>query len=253
MKMKGNGPRLFESKSISKSFGGLKALSDIDIVIAEGETIGMIGPNGSGKTTFVNVATGSLQADGGQVFFEGEDVTGRKPHQLCCTGLARTYQATRLFADLTVEQNMVAAHTPHYQDLDRKTAREGVEGVLNRLNLIDCAMDPAAGLTLYEQKRLEIGMRLITNPKLLMLDEPVGGLSPTEILQMLDLLKELSQEYTLFIIEHTMKVIFDLADRVVVLNSGMKLAEGDPAEIAKNKDVIEAYLGREDYFEESAA
>jgi ABC-type branched-subunit amino acid transport system ATPase component len=244
---------LLESNSISKNFGGLKALSDINLTIRAGETIGMIGPNGSGKTTFVNVASGSLQADDGQVYFLGQDVTRAKPHQLSAMGLARTFQATRHFADLTVRENMIAANTPHYRALGRASAAEEIEPVLERLDLIDAMSKKVSGLTLYDQKRLEIGMRLIAQPKLLMLDEPVGGLSPTEILQMLELLEQLSEEYTLFIIEHTMKVIFDLADRVIVLNTGMKLAEGPPEQIAKDPKVIEAYLGREDYFEETTA
>ncbi len=234
---------LLEINNISKRFGGLIALSDINVTFQRGEIVGMIGSNGSGKTTFVNVCTGFLKPEQGSILLDGANITNSPPHERVCLGISRTFQATRLFRNLTVGQNISLANQSHYKRLNRKSALEGTEEILERIDLSNKTKELADSLTLFEQKKLEIGMRLISKPKLLMLDEPVGGLSPSEISEMLTLLRKLSEKVNLFIIEHTMKVIFTLAERVLVLNSGVLLANGTPSEISKNPAVIEAYLG----------
>jgi len=228
---------------ITKRFGGLIALSKINFQIEEGEVVGMIGSNGSGKTTFVNICTGFIRPEGGYVFLDEQNITRLAPHDCACLGLSRTYQTTKLFRNLSVSENMITANQAHYQRLSRKNAQEGIRPILEKMDIADKASEISGSLSLFEQKKLEIGMRLISQPKILMLDEPVGGLSPTEIEKMLTMLRMLKKEINLFVIEHTMRVIFSLADRVIVLNSGNLLANGTPKEISKNQDVIDAYLG----------
>lgn len=232
---------------ITKHFGGLTALSRINFEIKEGEVVGMIGSNGSGKTTFVNVCTGFLRSEEGHILLDGQDIIRLSPHDRVCLGLSRTYQATKLFRNLSVSENMVTANQVHYRRHNRKNAIEGIGLILEKMGIAEKTDEICGSLSLFEQKKLEIGMRLISKPKILMLDEPVGGLSPFEIEKMLALLKHLKKEVNLFIIEHTMKVIFSLADRVIVLNSGLLLANGTPVEISKNQDVIDAYLGSREH------
>lgn len=234
---------LLKSVDITKRFGGLIALSQINFEIDQNEVVGMIGSNGSGKTTFVNVCTGFLRPDRGHILLQGHDITHLPAHDRISLGLARTYQTTKLFRNLSVNENMITANQVHYQRLNRKDVNEGIQAILEKMGMEDKANEISGSLSLFDQKKLEIGMRLISQPKILMLDEPVGGLSPTEIEEMLGVLRQLKKETTLFIIEHTMKVIFSIADRVIVLNSGSLLANGTPPEISKNQDVIDAYLG----------
>jgi ABC-type branched-subunit amino acid transport system ATPase component len=231
---------LLDARQVEKQFGGIRALASVDVQQAAGETLGMIGPNGSGKTTFVNVVSGHLSIDAGSISFAGAPINGRRPHAITRAGLTRTYQAVRVFSKLSVADNLrttlLAAGGEGVEDDD-------VRELIHWLEL-DRRLDAIAGmLTLFEQRRLELAMRLVLRPKLVMLDEPVGGLSAVEITHMMKLLGELKTRYSLFVIEHTMRVIRELADRVVVLVSGQKIADGRPEEILRDERVVRNYLG----------
>lgn len=232
--------RLLEVEGLSKRFGGVVALRGVNAHSIVGETLGMIGPNGSGKTTFVNMVSGHVRPDSGSMRFGGVNIAGRTPHQLAELGLCRTYQAVRVFSALSVQRNIDNARLLHaHRGLDGAALRELIEWLRldTRLNV------DAGSLTLFEQRRLELLMRLVLKPRLIMLDEPVGGLAVTEVTEMIQLLKELRARCSIFVIEHTMRVIRELADRVIVLIAGEKVADGPPAEILRNKRVIDEYLG----------
>jgi ABC-type branched-subunit amino acid transport system ATPase component len=233
---------LFTAHNLCKRFGGVQALRNVDVTQRAGETLGMIGPNGSGKTSFVNAVTGELALDSGRIDFEGAEITGARPHKVADAGLARTFQAVRLFGKLSVRDNLETAMLVLEDPAHTLEAAERLE-LLQWLKLDNRLQAEAGGLTLFEQRRLELAMRLMMRPRLIMLDEPVGGLAPGEIRAMMQILQELKARCSIFVIEHTMRVIRELADRVVVLIIGEKIADGPPAEILKDKRVVEQYLG----------
>lgn len=232
--------KLLDVNGLSKSFGGVTALRQVQGHSVAGETLGMIGPNGSGKTTFVNIVSGHVRPDAGSLTFDGIDITGKNPHQLAAIGLCRTYQAVRVFSSLSTQQNIDNARLLlSHRGLDQSELSELLEWLK-----LDHVLNKGAGsLTLFEQRRLELLMRLVLKPKLIMLDEPVGGLAVTEVIEMIHLLKQLKSRCSIFVIEHTMRVIKELADRVMVLIAGEKVADGPPLDILKNKRVVDEYLG----------
>jgi ABC-type branched-subunit amino acid transport system ATPase component len=237
---------VLDAQSISKSFGGVRALDGIDLSVRAGEVVGLIGPNGAGKTTLFNVICG-LRPTSGHIRLDGDDVTGLPPHQICRRGIARTFQLTRPFVDVSVRDN-VAAAALFGRDGPRprlEEARRTADEVLGWVKL-DHRKDAAATELLFsERRRLELARALATRPRLLLLDEVMAGLTVAEAEDLVEILAGLRPRLTLtlLLIEHVMKIVMTLCDRIVVLNHGSKLAEGGPAEIAAHPDVIAAYLG----------
>jgi len=245
MKTKDNRERpLLELEGVSKFFGGLIALDYVDIKISTGEIVGLIGPNGAGKTTLFNVISGSHHPDRGKVFFQGNEITGLKPHRTCHQGIARTFQIPKPFLQLTVLENMMVGAYFGSRLGKRKETLEKVSEILQWAGLEKKTLTPAESLNLVERKKLEVARALSTSPKLILLDEVIAGLNPTESSEMISFIMKLrTSGLTIFMIEHLMKVIMNLSDRIVVLHYGKKLCEGTPEHVANNPEVIEAYLG----------
>jgi ABC-type branched-subunit amino acid transport system ATPase component len=237
---------MLELIHVSKSFGGLTALSDVSFHINEGEIVGLIGPNGSGKSTAFNVITGFLPATSGKILFQGEDITGKTANQVAKLGMARSFQMVRPFMHLTAWENVEAGCLfSNKKAPSRRAARTRAYEILEQVGLAAKADVEAVHLTIIERKWLEIARSLAGNPRLLLLDEFMAGLSVGEIPRALDLIRSLNTSgITIIIVEHIIKTITSTCQRVIVLNAGMKLAEGTPAEVIRNPEVIEAYLGR---------
>jgi branched-chain amino acid transport system ATP-binding protein len=235
---------LLEARGISKRFGGVQAVSALDLDVAEGEVVGVIGPNGAGKTTTFNLLSGFLPPDAGEIRFRGRSVLGWKPHAICGLGLARTFQIVRPFPRLSVLDNvLVGALSRHAR---AATARQRARDVVDRLGLGAKASLPASALTLAERKRVELARALATEPALLLLDEVMAGLNPTEIATLVGLIREIhAGGVSILLIEHNMRAVMALSHRIVVLSFGERVAEGPPAAIARHPRVIEAYLGEE--------
>jgi branched-chain amino acid transport system ATP-binding protein len=228
--------------TLTKRFGGLVAVNQVSFSVASGEILALIGPNGAGKTTLFNCLTGFYRIDQGSVKFCGTDITNWPPHKICRLGIARTFQVVQILQRMTVLENVMVgaylrnSHTP--------AARETALEVLDRLGMSQRADSLAVNLTLPEKKRLEVAMALSTKPKILMLDESMAGLNPTEIMDSANMIRSLRDEgLGLVVVEHVMEAIMPIADRVMVLDSGTKIAEGAPQEIVNNPRVISAYLG----------
>lgn len=236
---------MLQVEGLSKSFKGVRAVRDVSFRVCEREIIGLIGPNGAGKTTLFNMLAGALKPDFGRILFQEQDVTGLKPHLICNRGIARTFQVVRPFKDLTVLENVIIGALHHEHHTSR--ARRYAQGILELVHLAPKSSQKAGDLTLPERKRLEVARALATQPKLLLLDEVMAGLRPGEVDEMVHVLMHLNKELglTLLVIEHVMRAVMAMSQRVIVLNYGEKIAEGEPTSVIKDPHVLECYLGEE--------
>jgi branched-chain amino acid transport system ATP-binding protein len=237
--------QILNVEGLTKEFGGLRAVDTLSLSIDKGQILGLIGPNGAGKSTAFNCIAGVYAPTQGSISFDGKTITGQKPWTLCKKGLARTFQIVKPFASKSVLYNVMVGS--YAQTSKRSVAREKAEAVLESLDFADKKEMRAGNLTIADRKRLEIARALATEPQLLLLDEVMAGLRPSEVDDMVEILKGLRNNgITIFVIEHIMRAIMALSDRIVVIQFGKKIAEGTPAEIANDENVIKAYLG-EDY------
>lgn len=240
---------LLEVTRLSKSFGGLQVLRNIEFKLHEGEILGLIGPNGSGKTTLFSVITGFLKPNKGRIIFEGKDITKAQNHQVCRAGIARTFQLVRPFAHMTALQNVMVGRMYGRQAARNvKEARQESERIIESTGLGAKKSHVAQSLTLPDRKRLELAKALATRPRLLLIDEMMAGLNFTETEDAIRLVKEIRDSgITLMVVEHVMRAVLRISDRIMVLNAGEKIADGAPQEIIGNNQVIEAYLGKKTY------
>jgi len=232
-------------RNISKSFRGLKAVSDASFEIPEGAINALIGPNGAGKTTIFNVIAGVFSPDAGKISFQGKEIQGLRPDQICAAGIGRTFQIVKPFAGLSVLDNVMVGG--FLRERTAAGSREVARTILKKLDLHGKANLPASSLTLPDRKRLEVARALATRPKLLLLDEVMAGLRPTECDQMVEVFRGLARTegLTILLIEHVMRAVMALAQHVGVLHHGVVIARGTPAEIVRNPAVLECYLGEE--------
>jgi branched-chain amino acid transport system ATP-binding protein len=234
---------LLSVEGVNKHFGGIAAVRDLTFVVQAGEVVGLMGPNGAGKTTLINVICGEYKPDSGTVTFKGNDITGLPPHRICHLGIVRTYQIPQPFAKLTALQNIAVAAI-YGRGLSKSAAEREAPQILDMVGLSEKKDMHAGDLEEISLKRLELARVLATNPTLLMIDEVAAGLTEREIPQVLDLLKGIHEMgITIILIEHVMKVMMKAVDRIIVMDEGMKIAEGTPNEVMENKKVIEAYFG----------
>jgi branched-chain amino acid transport system ATP-binding protein len=237
--------KILEAERLTKHFGGLTAASNVDLHVKKGEILGLIGPNGAGKTTLFNLLSGALPPDSGVIRFKGHDITGLKPYQIARRGIARTFQSVKIFSRMSVMDHVRLGYlfgrieTGGGDEVDREVGE-----ILEVVGLASMRNARGRDLILANQKRLEVARALATQPDLVLLDEVMAGLTPTEMTEAMDLVRRIGERgVTIVMIEHVMKAIMNICDRIIVLNHGMKIAEGTPEEISGNKTVIEVYLG----------
>ena len=238
---------ILEGKGVTKQFGGLTAVSDVDFFVEQGEILGLIGPNGAGKTTLFNLISAALTPKPGKIYFQGKDITGKKPFEVCRLGIARTFQTVKIFGNLSVLNNVrLAALFGNPEKISESEATKQANELLEFVGLNKDTDAPAKDLTLANQKRLEMARALAAKPKLLLLDELMAGLNQTEVSEAMDDIRQVrNRGITIIMIEHVMKAIMNVCDRIIVLNYGKKIAEGTPQEIVTSKTVIEVYLGEQ--------
>ena len=239
---------LLEGKGVSIHFGGLAAVDNVDFFVDKGEIVGLIGPNGAGKTTLFNLISAALEPKSGEIFFQGKKINGKKPFQICRMGIARTFQTVKTFGNLSVLENVrigALFGPPHSNTSDQAT-----KDALECLEFVGIAKavynSPARDLTLGNQKRLEVARALAAKPQIILLDELMAGLNHTEVTEAMDDVKEIrNRGITIVMIEHVMKAIMGICDRIIVLHHGQKIADGTPQEVTNSKKVIEVYLGEQ--------
>ncbi len=236
---------ILEAEGVTKYFGGLAAVSQVDFGVDQGKVVGLIGPNGAGKTTLFNLISGALVPKDGAIRFNGQNIAGLKPHRICKMGLARTFQSVRIFANMPALDNvLLGSMFGTSNGMSPADAAREVAGLLEFVGLSAVGAIPAKDLTLANQKRLEVARALATKPELLLLDELMAGLNPTEVAEAMELVTRIRDRgITILMIEHVMKAIMSVCDRIIVLHHGKKIAEGTPQEIATSKTVVEVYLG----------
>jgi branched-chain amino acid transport system ATP-binding protein len=233
---------MLEVTGLSKSFGGLKAVDTASLSVRAGEIVGLIGPNGAGKTTLFASIAGFHRPDAGRIALDGRDITGLAPHKICAAGMVRTFQITQPFAKITVRENIMVG--AYLATADRRTAAAKADAVAAQVGMADQLDRRGADLTVAGRKRLELARALATGPRLLLLDEVMAGLNPTEIVEIIEVIRAIrASGVTILLIEHVMQAVTSLAERLYVLNQGRMIAEGTPAAVADNAQVVEAYLG----------
>ena len=235
---------LLEARGLSRSFGGLQAVAGLDLTVGRGEMLGLIGPNGAGKTTVFNLLAGFLVPDAGEILLDGRSIVGLAPHAICRLGLARTFQIVRPFRRMTVLENVRVGALARHPRASEALAR--ARDVVAKVGLGPRERVPAGALTLADRKRLELARALATGPALLLLDEVMAGLNPTEIKTIIGLVRSIHESgVSILLIEHNMRAVMALSQRIVVLSFGERIAEGAPVDIANHPKVVEAYLGEE--------
>jgi branched-chain amino acid transport system ATP-binding protein len=239
--------RILEGQGVTKYFGGLAAVSNVDFHIDQGEIVGMIGPNGAGKTTLFNLISAALPLSSGEIRFKDQKLNGLKPHQICKMGVARTFQETKIFGNMPVLQNaLVGAFFGSQDRVPGADAAKEASQALEFVGLSAMSATPVIDLTLENQKRVEVARALATKPELLLLDEMMAGLNPAEVSEAMELVTKIRDTgITIFMVEHVMKAIMGICERIMVLHHGEKIAEGTCNEISCNKKVIDVYLGEE--------